>query len=278
MTAPRYNERRKKARKTPRHLGGVTSCVGAVAVTALMFVVAFFLPVREKEGEDADRENRSNLLPITALSHPHAHSHGGEALENIYAWVDLKSSKRLDSPDSPLLFSAYAGKLAPYHYTQLKQHEVQDVPVFSDKMAGQNQQDSLEQRRTSSPIPWEAQIVMPSPSALPFTPPQGIFWLNEDGLVVANPPAIDEKLVLEALDGQTGLLPTRLEYTTTPPLQLPRIVVRQSSGLPKLDTLAVNALRNHLNSYAQKWQFSGRTTPAPNGLLTVLWHLNPTTN
>ena len=278
MTSRPYTARRKKEKKPPRRWRGVSCCIGALVVTALLFTVAGFLPIRMEEGEDGDWENRSDLLPITALARPTENLSGGDALENIYAWVDLKSSKRLDAPDSPLRFSAYSGKQPPYRYTKLKQHEVQDTPAFSDKMAGESPSDSLESQRTSNPIPWETQIVMPSPTALPFTPPQGIFWLNEEGLVVANPPAIDEKLALELLDGLAGPRPTKLEYITAPPMRLPRVIVRQSSGSAKLDTLAVNALREHLNAFAQKWQFSGRETPAPNGQLTVLWHLPPQTN
>ena len=277
MTPRQYTAKRKKSRKTPHRWRGVSCCVGALLVTALMFTVAGFLPVHTEMGEDGDSEDRSDLLPITALARPQASSHGSDALDNIYAWIDLKSTIRLDAPDSPLLFSAYSGKQPPYDYTQLKQHEVLDTPVFSDSMAGEPPSDSLEKQRASSPIPWETQIVMPSPTAIPFTPPQGIFWLNEDGRVVANPPAIDEKQAQEVLDGQSGLLSTRLEYMTTP-TRPPRVVVRQSSGSSKLDTLAVNALREHLNAFAMKWQFSGHPMPTPSGRLTVLWHLKQSTN
>ncbi len=272
-----YNAQRKKEKKPPHRWRGFSCCVGSLLVTALLFTASGFLPVRMEEGEDGDRENQSDLLPITVLAHPQVNPHGGDALDNIYAWVDLKSTKRLDAPDSPLLFSAYTGKKPPYDYTQLKQHEVQNTPVFSEKMVGEPPPDSLEKQRISSPIPWETQIVMPSPTPLPFTPPQGIFWLNEDGLVVANPPAIDEKMAQEVLDGQSGTRSTKLEYMTSQ-MRPPRIVVRQSSGSPKLDTLAVNALRKHLNVFTQKWQFSGHTMPPHNGQLTVLWHLKTSTN
>lgn len=275
MTAKQYTAQQQIEKKQPHRWRGVSCCIGALIVTTLLFTVSGFLPIRVEEGEDGDWENRSDILPITALSQPHHHSSSSDALDNIYAWVDLKSTKRLDLPDSPLLFSAYRGKQPPYNYTKLKQHEVQDAPVFSDKMAGDNSPDSLEKQRVSSPIPWETQIVMPSPQAIPFTPPKGIFWLNEDGLVVANPPTIDEKLALAALDEQTSLRPTKLEYITSQ-VRPPRVVVRQSSGSPKLDNLAVNALRRHLNAFAQKWQFSGHALLSSREQLTVLWHLSPT--
>ncbi|MBR4220178.1 MAG: hypothetical protein IKR81_03415, partial [Victivallales bacterium] len=242
MTARQHTAQRKNKRTPPHRWRGVSCCVGALFVTTLVITLTGFLPVRVEKGEDEDRENHSDILPITALAPIHHHSNTSDALDNIYAWVDLKSTRQLDAPDSALLFSAYTGKQPPYAYTQLKQHEVQDTPMFSDKMLGETPPDSLEKQRISNPIPWETQIVMPSPTVIPFTPPKGIFWLNENGQVVINPPAIDTKEAMEALDNHSGLRSTKLEYMTSQ-MRPPRIVVRQSSGSPKLDTLAVNALR-----------------------------------
>lgn len=262
----------RRARRSQRPLRGY-SLLGAATVTALLFAAAFFLPVKEKEEGNASKEFQSTLLPITALARPQSLPEGDEALENIYAWVDLKSSASTSTADSPLMFSRYSGRLHPYQYTQLGQHKVAETSFFDDQMAGVPVADTLEARRKSMPIPWKTQIVLTEPEPIPFTPPKGIFWLNEDGLVVSNPPSIDTKEAIEALGNQESILPTKLEYSPIPGMNQLRIVIRQSSGVSKLDALAVRALRTHLNTFERNRQFQNSHLPLSQGLLTILWYM-----
>ena len=242
-------------------------------MTIVLFASAFFLPVKEKEEGNASKEYQSTLLPITTLASPQSLSDGDDALENIYAWVDLKSSASTNPADSPLVFSRYGGRLQPYQYTQLGQHEVKESSFFDDQMAGVPVADTLEARRKSMPIPWETQIILTEPAPIPFTPPKGIFWLNEEGLVVSNPPPIDTKEAIEALGNQESILPTKLEYSPIPGMNQLRVVIRQSSGVSKLDTLAVRALRTHLNTFERNRQFQNSHLPLSQGLLTILWYM-----
>ena len=265
---------RKRADKRPsRRRLYLYPLLGSSAITLLLFTSAFFLPVREMESESEKRENQSNLMPITALANPNTLTYGDETLANIYAWVDLKSSERTEALHSPLQFSAYIGSPQAYHYAGFGQHTVQERSYFSDKMAGSPPAEKLSANRNSMPLPWKPQIVLPEPEEIPFTPPKGIFWLNEDGLMVSNPPYMDKEQVLEILGKHEGILSTKLEYRHLEMPWHPRVVIRQSCGLPELDRLAVNALRVHLNHFARERQFSDQQGILPNGLLTVLWHL-----
>ncbi|MBR4674280.1 MAG: hypothetical protein IKP00_07435 [Victivallales bacterium] len=273
MTDRKDKSTQSRRQRPPQRPLRLYSFLGAATVTALLFASAFFLPVKEKEEGDASNEYQSTLLPITALARPQSLPDGDEALENIYAWVDLKSSTSTNTSDSPLLFSSYSGSLQPYHYTQLGQHEVKETSFFDDKMVGMLVEDTLEARRKSMPIPWETQIVLTEPEAIPFTPPKGIFWLNADGLVVSNPPSIDTKEAMEALGSQESILPTKLEYSPIPGMKQLRIVIRQSCGVAKLDELAVRALRTHLNTFDRNRQFQRNRLPISQGLLTILWYM-----
>ena len=244
--------------------------LGAAAVTLLLFTSAFFLPVRELEGEREQGEHSSSLMPITALASPV----GNAVLENIYAWVDLKGGGCAATAQSPLRFSAYIGAPQPYPYTKYGEHQVKEQSYFASGMAATYSQAVQADTPLLAPLPWETRIAMPVPEEIPFTPPKGIFWLNEEGLAASNPPQLDTKQVLEILgEERQGVGSTRLEYRLREQSLHPRVVIRQSCGNPRLDEMAAGALRGHLYRFAKENQFTAHRAAGSGGSLTVLWHI-----
>ena len=95
---------------------------------------------------------------------------------------------------------------------------------------------------------WPPYFVVETPDAPERPLRRGVLWCNLAGHLMKDPPSVDAKAVEEALSKppsvQEPTLITRLQLLPGPPV--PRIVVRQTSGWPELDQLAVAALRQNL--------------------------------
>ena len=95
---------------------------------------------------------------------------------------------------------------------------------------------------------WPPYFVVETPDAPERPLRHGVLWCNLAGHLMQDPPSVDAKAVEEALSKPPSVKEptriTRLQLLPGPPV--PRIVVRQSSGWPELDQLAVAALRQRI--------------------------------
>lgn len=104
---------------------------------------------------------------------------------------------------------------------------------------------------------WPRDTLLSRPTPPQWQAPSGIFWRDQRGRQVIDPPIIQPDSVSQAIadHGQPQDV-TLLEIVVTPLLPMPRAVIRQSCGNQRLDELLLEAVRDHF----QRQPFTPATT------------------
>ena len=201
-----------------------------------------------------------------------------QVLENIYAWIDLKSPGKTMTPETDLGFKVFAGRPPQYAFTPsdsafektVLHEETKDAfPQDQPMIIGTDR--TLLTKPLNEITPWKPFWEVEMPNIGKTEKPEGIIWRGANGRLIANPPEIDVKIALESWNKHAPSGVTTLECSQFMGRMPPRVIIRKSCGNSELDLLAVSALRRHLlantaltmmgNSFFRPFQAD------------VLWHL-----
>ena len=247
--------------------------------TAILVLPIFLNKTRkapEDNGEDRRKDIRNYIFMIAGMKGRTTEEQ--QVLNNIYAWIDMKSPGKTMSPDTSLGFKNFTGKPPKFGFT------ASDATFASQSTEGV--------QRTSSPqvkpiilgeaktvltktindiVPWKPFWEVSMPEIGNSAKPEGIIWRGEDGRQIANAPVIDEKNARESWNKHAPTGVTTLECSQFMGRMPPRVIVRSTCGNSELDLMAAAALRRHLLSLPaltmiDKASFRPFRTD-------VLWHL-----
>jgi len=243
-------------RKRAQSQAGQKSFFLSVLATSIMVFPLFF----GKSGIDSHtkykdnrRDTRHSIFVISGLDGKTMEEK--QALENIYAWIDLKSPGKTMTAETPLGFKSFTGVHPKYSFTQsdaafqntVQQDEQQAIVPLSKPMIIGNERTLLTQP-INEITPWKPFWEIKMPEIGKSEKPEGILWRSANGRLIANAPQIDEKTALDAWNKHAPSGVTSLECSQFMGKMPPRVVIRKSCGNSELDLLAAAALRRHLLS------------------------------
>ena len=263
--------------KPDRKRASWTQSILPAVMTAALLMPLFTVRLKRPDCSETPRETNgaAELVDVSsALNDPEMPG----IIANIRAWVDLRRPDRLVAPDAETGFlsvlpssiavpdasmgfpAMYACRMkdfgeSPFSGNPLPALRVAPRPPLV-KSSDQLSVRSVPIRRRWMPDLAANAAVLPPMSALP---PRrtGVVWTDEAGSPLVEQPAM--QLPSEA-DRRKATI-TRLELMPERELAIPRIVVRNSCGVPALDVRAVAALRAAL-------------PPNPHPcILNVIWNL-----
>ncbi|MBR0460055.1 MAG: hypothetical protein IJJ26_12525 [Victivallales bacterium] len=244
---------------------GMVLCATVVVFLPLFLIKVFPAGARREEGS---APKRNHLVFLPSSEQPNL----SPAIANIYAWLDLRDPFLILKPNRPNGFQPNEPHLQPRNFHALPQVPAErpfdkdaeppvagKPPVFDDQPLRRAIREQRDPRMT---------IIMPS---LPERkPPVGIFWKDTAGRSLEQPPEIDLMLVLKMVETQRPEKETCLELDEH--FSIPRILVRESCGIPDLDRMAVEALREFARKRQKKRLLASEPLPERQ-ILKVCWRL-----
>ena len=228
-------------------------CLSAFA-TAILVLPLFFGKsgnASQDKGKDMRRDMRHSIFMISGLDARTPEEK--QALENIYAWIDLKSPGKTMSPNTSLGFKEFTGNPPKYAFTPSDatfiSQPTQDEPL-PDMTQGKpmilGEEKTLLTKPINEIVPWTPFWIVDMPDIGNSAKPEGIIWRGADGRLIANPPMIDEKIARDSWNKHAPSGVTTLECSQFMGKMPPRVIIRKSCGNSELDLLAADALRKHL--------------------------------
>ncbi|MBO4344390.1 MAG: hypothetical protein J5833_01465 [Victivallales bacterium] len=273
MTQATRQKRQGKALK-----GGRLTFLSLFA-TALFAVPMFFCAKKDDTEEDVKdwrQDTRHSIFVISGMDGRTKEE--SEALENIYAWIDLKSTEKMLNPESGEGFKGFLGKAPKYSFTPSdstaiggSRHDSQQPSATSGKPMIIGEEKTVLTKSINEIVPWKPFWEIDMPDIAASERPEGIIWRSANGRRIANAPEIDEKIARESWNKNVPSGVTTLECSRFLGKMPPRVILRRSCGNPELDMLAVAALRRHLlnaESSSGVGEFVFRQFRTD-----VLWHL-----
>jgi len=195
------------------------------------------------------------------------------ALTSIYDWLDISDPTVFILPDVDMGFARFRSLPSHEFRAALPSNVWKPDAVALPEIHA----IALPIRASSLNAVLLAQWPRDTPLIVPALPqwqtPSGIFWRDQRGRLVIDPPIIQPDFISQAINdhGQPQHI-TLLEIDLTPLLPMPRTVIRQSCGNVKLDELLLDAIRD----YFQRQPFHP-TTAGPRRarklLLEIDWRL-----
>lgn len=220
-------------------------------------------------------------VKVVALP-PYSELHRRDAISrSLYRWADIGNPTLLILPNTELGFSRslpappprFTASLPPATWTPEPQPTPEWPPVALTLLPPPPAQTLAEE--------WPQETTLILPAVPRRAPVVGVFWRDDRGRAIADPPICAEEGLKQALTQGHPARMTRLELQHHALLPIPRITIRQPSGNPGLDALAAQALRTRLETQhaaTMAARLSGRhdhqSTRFSNCVLEVDWRLN----
>ncbi len=250
------------------------------AFATAIFVIPLFLGPSKADAEakhkNTQQDMRHKIYIISGMEGRTQEER--QALENIYAWIDLKTPGKITSPESSLGFNKFAGKPPKYTFTpsdatfqEPKKDDEATVQEVNSTPMILGEEKTILTKPINEIVPWKPFWEVVLPEIPKSEQPEGIIWRNAAGKRIANAPEIDEKIARESWNKKAPTGVTSLECSHFMGKMPPRVILRKSCGNTELDLLAVAALRRHLlNLESLSMGDGGSFKPF---LAEVLWHL-----
>lgn len=250
----------------------------AIVVTAAIYFPLFLVQTVETPLPAATEWK--DEIKVVALP-PYAELQRRDLLgESLYRWTDIGNPTLLLLPNNELGFSRFRPGPPP-RYTL-------PPPPASWLPTPHQPQPWAPIALTIAPLPaaqtmaeeWPLDTALNLPSVPPRQPAVGVFWRDDRGRAITDPPTLSDSDLQPALaDGLPSRM-TRIEIQHHAQLPIPRLVIRQSCGNPRLDAAIVLALRKRLEKQRVAAREAALGTPdaqppAPsNSVFEVDWRLN----
>ncbi len=273
MTQATRQKRQRKALK-----GSKLAFLSLFATAIFAIPLLFCAKKSDTEENDKDKgtDVRHGIFVISGMDGRTAEE--SEALENIYAWIDLKSPEKMLNPESGVGFKGFVGKTPKYDFTPSDSTSIGVVRQSSQREEASHggpmiigEEKTVLTKSINEIVPWKPFWEIDMPDIASSERPEGIIWRSANGRRIANAPEIDEKIARESWNKNVPSGVTTLECTRFLGKMPPRVILRKSCGNPELDLLAVAALRKHLlktESSSGIGEFVFRQFQTD-----VLWHL-----
>ena len=197
-----------------------------------------------------------------------------KAAENIYAWIRLRNPLSRLMPDCDYGFGGFVPE---------SRERAFDVQAGGDLSAPEASAGQLQELNGAVQFPSKEKVILLEPiMGINVTMPprkelaeeDGIFWMDERGRLMVDPPEIslvDARLAIGAGPSNQVIRNTVLQVLPSNGGTPPRIVVRSSCNNTELDRYAAQALRKRL---LQAEMNSGKLEIPPDGIeLDVLWKI-----
>lgn len=246
----------------------------SLAFMLLLILPALLMKVRD-DSSSASTDAVKSGSPLVFLPETVENLPDYRSADNIYAWIRLRNPFSRLLPDCEYGFGGFVPE------SKGRTFDAQEDSNLSAPEASTGQLQDID-GTVSFPSKEKVILLEPIMGINVTMPPikelaeeEGIFWMNEKGHVMVNPPEIslvDARLAIGAGPSNQVIRNTVLQVL--PPSDgdtPPRIVVRSSCNNTELDRYAVQALRKRL---IQAEMTSGRLAIPDDGIeLDVLWKI-----
>ncbi len=261
--------KRRKSRQTHRFHAlwrRLFACVTALLLLSpMLFLDVASPPPDPRESAAID----ANVISLP----PRPQGGADRALETIYDWLSISDPTIFILPDVNMGFARF--RAMPQHEfraalpSNVWQPAATTMPEIH-AMALPIRKSSLDLLLAEQ---WPRDTALAIPPQPQWQTPSGIFWRDQRGRMVIDPPIIQPDFITQAINdhGRPQQI-TLLEIELTPLLPMPRTVIRQSCGNVKLDELLLNAVHD----YFQRQPFTPATAAprrARKLLLEIDWRL-----
>ena len=224
--------------------------------TAILVLPLFLEKSREDiedNGEGKRKDLRHHIFMIAGMTGRTQEEK--RVLENIYAWIDLKSPGRTMSPDTSLGFKEFTGKPPKFGFTPSDatfvtpsaENEQQPVLHQAEPMI-LGEEKAMLTKTINDIVPWKPFWEVALPEIGKSAKPEGIIWRGEDGRLITNAPVIDMKIARDSWNKHAPIGVTTLECSQFMGKMPPRVIIRSTCGNSELDLMAAAALRRHILS------------------------------
>jgi hypothetical protein len=250
----------------------------AIVVTAAIYFPLFLVQTVETPLPAATEWN--DEIKVVALP-PYAELQRWDRLgKSLYRWTDIGNPTLLILPNNELGFSRFRPGSPP--------RDTLPPPPVSWQPTQQPPPPWPPITLTITPQPvaqtmaeeWPQDTALNLPAVPPRQPVVGVFWRDIRGRAITDPPTLSDSDLQSALADGLPKQMTRIEIQHHDLLPIPRLIIRQSCGNPRLDTAIVLALRERLEKQrtAAKLVALGNPSEQPtaysNCVLEVDWRLN----
>ncbi len=252
----------------------------AIAVTAAIYFPLFLvqtigtpLPAAVQQDEE---------VKVVALP-PYAELRGRDRLgKSLYRWTDIGNPTLLILPNYQLGFSRFQpgppsrGTAPPPPVTW--QPTPQATPAWPPAALTLVPPPAAQTMAEE----WPQDTALNLPATPPRRPVTGVFWRDDRGRAITDPPTFADADLQQALANGLPSRMTRIEIQHHAQLPIPRLIIRQSCGNPRLDAAIMQALRERLEKQraAARLTDPGNPDEQParfrNCVLEVDWRLNTT--
>lgn len=250
----------------------------AIVATAAIYFPLFLVKTMETPlPASALSDDEVKVVALPPFSELRRRDHLGKS---IYRWTDIGNPTLLILPNSELGFSRFrpgppsrgTAPLPPVAWQPTPAATPEWPPAALTLVPPPAAQTMAEE--------WPQDTALNLPAVPPRPPAAGVFWRDDRGRAITDPPATaDSDLQLALTHGLPSRM-THIEIQHHDLLPIPRIIIRQSCGNHKLDAIIVQAIRARLEQQraAARLTGPGRPDEQPsrfrNCIIEVDWRLN----